>query len=64
MSVRIAVLGGGVIGVTSALEIQKDVKNAKVTIIAEKLTPNTTGDVSAGFWGPYLLGDTKEKDIV
>ncbi|KAF7379574.1 hypothetical protein HZH66_014945 [Vespula vulgaris] len=26
-------------------------------------TPNTTGDGSAGLWGPFLLGDTPKEDI-
>lgn len=60
---NIAVIGGGVIGVTTAIQIQKDVPTAKVTIFAEKLSPNTTGDISAGFWTPYLLEKTPESDV-
>lgn len=60
---NIAVIGGGVVGVTTALQLQKDIKNCKVTIFAEKWSPNTTGDVSAGLWTPYLLEDTPKSDI-
>lgn len=60
----IAVIGAGVIGVTTAIQIQKDVSNVSVTIITAKLSPDTTGDVSAGLWGPYLLGDTPSIDIM
>ncbi|GLV40150.1 D-amino acid oxidase 2 [Carabus blaptoides fortunei] len=61
---NIAVIGGGVIGVTSAIQIQKDVPTAKVTIFAEKLSPNTTGDISAGLWMPFLLQQTPASDIM
>lgn len=60
---NIAVIGGGVVGVTTSLQLQKDIKNSRVTIFAEKWSPNTTGDVSAGFWTPYLLEDTPQSDI-
>jgi D-amino-acid oxidase len=45
---RIGILGGGVIGLTCAHELQKTFKN--ITIIADKWTPNTTSDGAAAFW--------------
>ncbi|ODN03045.1 D-aspartate oxidase [Orchesella cincta] len=61
--VRIAVVGAGIIGLSSAICIQKSVPDAKITLITEKLSPHTTGDGAAGVWSPYLLGDTPEKDV-
>lgn len=61
--VKIVVVGCGVIGLTTALQLQKDIKDCTVTIVTDKLSPYTTGDVSAGFWTPYLLGTTPESKI-
>ena len=36
----------------------------QVSIISKKLTPNTTGDGSAGLWGPFILGDTPDDKVV
>nr|XP_036231003.1 D-aspartate oxidase [Bactrocera oleae] len=59
---RIAVIGGGVSGITSAVQILEYLKSigsaVKVTVLSEAFSPNTTGDGSAGLWGPYLLGGT------
>lgn len=61
---NIAVIGCGVIGLTSALAIQKRLgPSVKVTIFTEALSPNTTGDVAAGLWLPYLIQDTPKEDI-
>lgn len=62
---KIAVIGCGVIGLTSALEIQKKLGPfAQITIFSEQLSPHTTGDVAAGLWMPYLVQNTPEKQIV
>ena len=63
---KVAVIGGGVIGITTAFRIQEELGPSlvKVVIYAEKLSPNTTGDISAGLWLPYLLQDTPEEDIM
>lgn len=59
MSLRkVVVVGGGIVGMSTALQIQNIVPNVCVTLISEKLSPETTGDVSAGLWQPYLLQDT------
>lgn len=60
---RIAIIGCGVIGLTTALEIQREINNVKVTIFTENLSPNTTADVSAGLWSPYLLQNTPPESI-
>ncbi|XP_018570574.1 D-aspartate oxidase [Anoplophora glabripennis] len=60
---EIAVIGCGVIGLTSALSIQERLKNVKVTIFTRDKSPNTTGDIAAGYWEPYMVGDTPPAQI-
>ncbi|KAM7348607.1 D-amino acid oxidase 2 [Cochliomyia hominivorax] len=64
---RVCVLGGGINGFCCAVRIldyyKKQQKPIEVTLISEKFTPNTTGDGSAGLWGPYLLGDTPTSKV-
>jgi len=61
--VKVCVIGAGVIGLSSAVRILEECAGAEVTLVAEKLSPQTTTDVSGGFWEPHLLGDTPERDI-
>lgn len=49
---NIAVLGAGVIGLTTAIELQKEFRNAKITILADKFTTETTSDGAAGLFRP------------
>ncbi len=51
--VQIAVVGAGVIGLSTAYNILTELPNAEVTVIAEKFSPNTTSDVAAGIWAPH-----------
>uniref|UniRef100_A0A1A9UUS3 FAD dependent oxidoreductase domain-containing protein n=1 Tax=Glossina austeni TaxID=7395 RepID=A0A1A9UUS3_GLOAU len=64
---RVCVLGGGINGFSCAVCILEYFKikgeNVEVIVISEKFTPNTTGDGSAGLWGPYLLGDTSAAKV-
>lgn len=55
--VRIGVIGAGIIGLSSAVRIIETIPGVDITVLAENFSPNTTGDGSAGFWKPYLLGD-------
>ncbi|XP_077991394.1 D-aspartate oxidase-like [Glandiceps talaboti] len=57
---KVGVIGAGVIGLSSAVNILENIPNVEVTIIADKFSPNTTGDGAAGFWEPYTAGDTPE----
>jgi len=61
---KVAVVGAGIIGLSTALEIQKLCPNVQVTILAEKMTPNTTADGAAGIFGLYLLGNQDPDDQV
>ncbi|KAL3873312.1 hypothetical protein ACJMK2_036446 [Sinanodonta woodiana] len=60
---QICVIGAGIMGLSSALHIQEICPESDVTIIADKLSPNTTSDVSAGFWMPHLVGSTPPEKI-
>jgi D-amino-acid oxidase len=46
----VAVLGGGVIGLTAAVLLAE--RNLQVTIYAAKFPPNTTSNVAGGQWAP------------
>lgn len=61
---NVAVIGAGVIGLTTAVKIQERFgTTVSVTIFTENVSPNTTGDISAGLWTPYLMQDTPEEKI-
>ncbi|XP_014484369.1 PREDICTED: tubulin polyglutamylase TTLL13-like [Dinoponera quadriceps] len=60
---RVAVVGAGVIGVTSALAVKSAFPSYNVKIFADAFSPDTTGDGSAGLWSPFLLCDTPAEDI-
>ncbi|XP_070168392.1 D-aspartate oxidase-like isoform X3 [Polyergus mexicanus] len=60
---RVAIVGAGVIGVTSAFAVKDAFPSYDVKIFADAFSPDTTGDGSAGLWGPYLLGDTPIDNI-
>ena len=56
---KIVIVGGGIIGLTTGLYLKKTFKDLDdVTIVTDKITPNTTADGAAGIWGIYLLTDT------
>ena len=55
---RVAVVGAGVIGLSTALCIQQQyqglVPALEVEVHADRYTPHTTSDGAAGLWQPYL----------
>lgn len=51
-NLNVAILGAGVIGLTTGLELQKEFKHANVTIIADKFYKDTTSYVAAGLFRP------------
>lgn len=63
---KIIVIGAGVNGLSSAVKIAEFYfrQSVQVTLVSEDVSPNTTGDVSAGLWGPYLIGSSPEQKIV
>lgn len=61
---RVVVVGGGVSGLSSALSILNTLPTCKLTVVSDKFSPHTTGDVAAGMWAPFLVGDTPTDDII
>lgn len=55
---RVAVLGGGVVGLTSALRLVKSDLNLNVSVIAEHIGSGTTSEGAGGLWKPYSLMNT------
>ena len=55
---RICIVGGGIIGLSTALYMKRKDKSLDITIISDKVTPETTADGAAGIWGIYLLKGT------
>lgn len=47
-----AVVGAGVVGLSTALELQKQYPNAQVSIFADRFGEETTSDVAAGIFRP------------
>lgn len=63
---KIVVIGAGVNGLSSAVKVAEYYlrENVSITLISEQISPNTTGDGSAGLWGPYYCGNTPDDKIV
>jgi glycine/D-amino acid oxidase-like deaminating enzyme len=57
---HIAVIGAGIVGLSTALRVVEDVQNAEVTVIAEKFYNETTSFGAAGLWEPYQLAGTPD----
>ncbi|XP_037027923.1 D-aspartate oxidase [Bradysia coprophila] len=63
---KVAIVGAGVVGLSCAVKIAESVadrRNVDVCVFSDKFSPNTTGDGSAGLWGPYLICDTASDKI-
>lgn len=61
-ALNIAVLGAGVVGLTTAIELKKQFRDVAVDVIAEKFNTNTTSSVAAGIFRPgtSFCGPTEE----
>lgn len=55
------ILGGGINGLSCAMRLSDAFPNAVIQILAESFSPNTTSDIAAGLWGPYLLGQNDDQ---
>lgn len=55
------VLGAGINGLSCAFRLSERYPEARIEIVSEHFSPNTTSDVAAGLWEPYLSGDTSQK---
>lgn len=47
-----AVIGAGIVGLSTALELQNQYPNSQISIFAEKFGQDTTSDVAAGIFRP------------
>ncbi|XP_048255430.1 D-aspartate oxidase-like [Haliotis rufescens] len=63
MVLKVCVIGAGIIGLSSAIQIQERLGQQDITLVADKFSPETTGDGSGGFWKPHMLGETPISDI-
>src|SRR5215468_646814 len=54
----IAVLGGGVSGLSTAIQLAELSRHDKVTIYADRRTPQTTSDVAPALFFPYIIPPT------
>lgn len=64
---RIGIIGGGVNGLSAAVKIAEyfyDNAGVQIVLISDEMSPHTTGDGSAGLWGPYLCGQTPDDKIM
>ncbi|XP_047531842.1 D-aspartate oxidase [Vanessa atalanta] len=61
-SSRIAIIGAGVVGMTVAKILQRDLRNANISILADAFTQDTVSCVAAGIFRPgtSFRGPTKE----
>lgn len=53
---HITIIGAGIIGLTTACTLLKEYglnDNFELAIISKTFSPDTTGDLSAGYWEPY-----------
>ncbi|XP_045192079.2 D-aspartate oxidase-like [Mercenaria mercenaria] len=55
MSVNIAVLGAGVVGLSTAINVQQSIPSARVTVIADKFFEDTTSYGAGGMFIPSRL---------
>ena len=55
---KVAIVGAGICGLSTAIRLQDADPSLDITIIAEKFSPNTTSDGAAGFWCPTFMEDT------
>lgn len=51
---KVAVIGAGLIGLSTAVSISESLPDCSVAVIADKFTPNTTSDVAAGILIPHV----------
>ncbi|KAL1402376.1 hypothetical protein pipiens_006122 [Culex pipiens pipiens] len=62
LTMHLCVVGAGVVGLTTGLELQRQFRNATVTILADRFEQDTCSDVAAGLFRPgtSFAGPTEE----
>ena len=58
---KVAIIGAGICGVSSAICLQEADPSLELTIISDQFSPNLTSDRAAGFWEPVILKNTPIK---
>lgn len=53
MESPVAIIGAGIIGLTTAVELQRH--GHEVIVVADRFSPDTTSDVAAAVWYPYAV---------
>ena len=53
---EVAVVGAGVMGLSAAVAIQERMPSVQVTVVADKLSVDTTSDGAGGLFVPYAAG--------
>ena len=53
MVLRLAVIGAGVVGLSTAVAVQNRLPEAHVDVIADRFTTHTTSHGSGGLFVPY-----------
>lgn len=51
---KFCIIGAGAAGLNTALEIQRELPNVDITVIADKFNEDTTSDGAAGLFYPVL----------
>ncbi|XP_053316030.1 D-aspartate oxidase [Spea bombifrons] len=57
-TIKVVVIGGGLVGLSTAICISESLPQCEVTVVSESFSPNTTGDVAAGCLIPHTYPDT------
>lgn len=61
---KIAIIGAGIIGVSTAYRLKTTFPDLDVTVISKDFSPNTVSDVAAGFWEPIYFGKTPLDNVM
>ena len=63
---KVCVLGAGIIGASTAWKLtclEGAADQLSVDLVADRFSPATTTDVSAGFWLPFHWGGTTDEEL-
>ena len=62
---KFCVVGAGIIGASTAIQLKITFPQSQVTVIAENVSPDRslTSDGSGGFWQPHLIRGTSPEKI-
>ena len=60
---KICVIGAGIIGTSSAIQLKRAFPDSEITIISDNFSPHTVSDGSGGFWQPHLVRGTPSNKI-